>query len=72
MFSAGQAVGQVTSGGFTKMFCLISGYRGFGAVGKAGELRLLGAFLPKPTPQKNRGVPWAPSPLCFLLGCQLL
>ena len=46
----------------------VSGYCGFGAVGKAGELRLLGAFLPKPTPQKNRGVPWAPSPLCFLTG----
>ena len=32
---------------------------------ESGELRLLGAFLPKPAPQKRRGVPWAPSPLCF-------
>ena len=54
--------------GFYENVLSVSGYCGFGAVGKAGELRLLGAFLPKTTPQKNRGVPWAPSPLCFLTG----
>ena len=51
--------------GFCYLYCFMKGSRGFGAVGKAGELRLLGAFLPKPAPQKHRGVPWAPSPLCF-------
>ena len=42
---------------------LVLGFRGFGAVGKAGELRLLGAFFPEPIPQREWGVPWAPSPL---------
>ena len=61
-------MGLWTSGGSS--ICLVSfkGNAVFGAVGKAGELRLLGAFLPKPAPQKHRGVPWAPSPLCFFPG----
>ena len=53
---------------FTTVFWIIFGYYGFGAVGKAGELQFLGAFLPEPALQENRGVPWAPSPLCFLSG----
>ena len=60
--------GAVTAGGSTHCSVLCKGTAVFGLVGKAGELRLLGAFLPKPTPQKNRGVPWALSPLCLLLG----
>ena len=44
------------------MFCFL------GAVGRAGGLRPLGALLPQDVSLILRGVPWAPSPLCFFPG----